>query len=208
MLGRRPRATLSPMEKERARVGQRPFDPRLYVLETRKRAMDVARHGGDGKEHVMSTTMDTTKAEGFGERMLGAFNDAALILLTSLGQRTGLFDTLAELPPSTSSEIAEATGLQERYVREWLGGMVVSEVIEYDPADRTYNLPAEHAAALTRAAGPNNLAGVAAYVPVVASVEGEVARCFRDGGGVPYSAYPRLQEVMREDTGAVADATL
>lgn len=140
--------------------------------------------------------------------MLGAFNDAALVLLTSLGQRTGLFDALAELPPSTSAQIAETTGLQERYVREWLGGMVVSGVVEYDPADRTYSLPAEHAAGLTRAAGPDNVAALAAYLPVLASVEGEVARCFREGGGVPYSAYPRLQEVMAEDTGAVADAAL
>ena len=156
----------------------------------------------------MNATMDMTKAEAFGERMLGAFNDAALILLTSLGQRTGLFDALAELPPSTSARIAETAGLHERYVREWLGGMVVGGVVEYDPADRTYSLPAEHAAALTRAAGPNNVAAVAAYVPVLASVEDEVARCFRHGGGVPYSSYPRFQEVMAEDTGAVADATL
>lgn len=45
-------------------------------------------------------------------------------------------------------------------------------------------------------------------MPVLASVEDEVAECFRNGGGVPYSSYPRLQEVMAEDTGAVFDATL
>jgi 2-polyprenyl-3-methyl-5-hydroxy-6-metoxy-1,4-benzoquinol methylase len=156
----------------------------------------------------MSTTTDMTRAEEFGERMLGAVNEAALVLLTSLGQRTGLFDALADLPPSTSRQIAEAAGLQERYVREWLGGMVVSGVVEYEPGDRTYRLPAEHAAALTRAAGPNNAAAFAAYVPVLAAVEEEVTRCFREGGGVPYSSYPRFQEVMAEDSGAVADATL
>ena len=156
----------------------------------------------------MTETLDTAKAEAFGERMLGALNGAALILMASLGQRTGLFDTMAELPPSTSAEIATAAGLQERYVREWLGAMVVSGVVDYDPAQTTYSLPAEHAAGLTRAAGPNNLAGVAAYVPVLATVEGEVAESFRTGGGVPYSSYPRFQEVMAEDTGAVADATL
>jgi hypothetical protein len=32
---------------------------------------------------------------------------------------------MAELPPSTSEEIARAAALDERYVREWLGGMVV-----------------------------------------------------------------------------------
>ena len=156
----------------------------------------------------MTETLDTSRAEAFGERMLGALNDAALILMCSIGHRTGLLDTMAQLPPSTSAKIANEAGLQERYVREWLAVMVVSDVVEYDPAQATYSLPAEHAAALTRAAGPNNVAGVAAYVPVFASVENEVAECFRTGGGVPYSSYPRLQEVMAEDTGAVFDATL
>lgn len=156
----------------------------------------------------MIETVDATRAEAFGERMLGALNDASLILLTSLGQRTALFDTMAELPPSTSAQIADRAGLQERYVREWLGGMVVSGVVDYDPGEGTYHLPVEHAAALTRAAGPNNMGAFAAYVPVLASVEDEVAECFRIGGGVPYSSYPRLQEVMAEDTGAVFDATL
>jgi SAM-dependent methyltransferase len=156
----------------------------------------------------MTETLDAARAEAFGERMLGALNDAALILLASLGQRTALFDTMAELAPSTSAQIADQAGLQERYVREWLGGMVASGVVEYDPGEGTYHLPAEHAAALTRAAGPNNMGAFAAYVPVLASVEDEVAECFRTGGGVPYSSYPRLQEVMAEDTGAVFDATL
>jgi 2-polyprenyl-3-methyl-5-hydroxy-6-metoxy-1,4-benzoquinol methylase len=156
----------------------------------------------------MAETLDAARAEAFGERMLGALNDAALILLTSLGQRTALFDTMAGLPPSTSAQIADHAGLHERYVREWLGGMVVSGVVEYDADEGTYQLPAEHAAALTRAAGPNNMGAVAAYVPVLASVEDDIAKCFRTGGGVPYSSYPRLQEVMAEDTGAVFDSTL
>jgi SAM-dependent methyltransferase len=148
------------------------------------------------------------RAEAFAERLVGALNESALILMASLGHRLALFDRLATLPPATSGRIAEAAGLQERYVREWLGAMVVSGVVEYDPAEATYSLPAEHAAALTRAAGPNNLAGVAAYVPVLAAVEDEIAECFRTGGGVTYSSYPRLQEVMAEDSGAVFDATL
>src|SRR5688572_32097719 len=45
---------------------------------------------------------------------------------------TGLFDVLSKLPPSTSQQIADAASLNERYVREWLGGMVVGKVIEYD----------------------------------------------------------------------------
>jgi hypothetical protein len=63
--------------------------------------------------------------------------------------------------------------------------MVVAGIVEYDRRRATYALPAEHAAALTRAAGPDNIAAVAAYFPVLASVEDEVVECFRSGGGVP-----------------------
>jgi 2-polyprenyl-3-methyl-5-hydroxy-6-metoxy-1,4-benzoquinol methylase len=45
-------------------------------------------------------------------------------------------------------------------------------------------------------------------VPVLAGVEDELVECFRRGGGVPYSSYPRFQEVMAEDSGAVMDASL
>jgi SAM-dependent methyltransferase len=42
----------------------------------------------------------------------------------------------------------------------------------------------------------------------MAQVEDQIVDCFRRGGGVPYSAFPRFQEVMAEDSGAVHDATL
>lgn len=68
-------------------------------------------------------------------------NSACLAVLTSIGHQTGLFETLSTLPPATSQQIAEAAGLNERYVREWLGGMTTSEVGRYDLADGTYWLP-------------------------------------------------------------------
>ena len=79
-------------------------------------------------------------------------NAGALALMTSIGHRSGLFDTLAELPPATSEAIAQAAGLHERYVREWLAAMVVGSFVEYEKQEQTYLLPKEHAAVLTRAA--------------------------------------------------------
>jgi DNA-binding IclR family transcriptional regulator len=73
--------------------------------------------------------------------MVGLSNGAMLSLMVSIGHQTGLFDKLAGLPPSTSAQIAQATGLNERYVREWLGAMVTGRIIEYDAADGTYRLP-------------------------------------------------------------------
>src|SRR5258708_30376946 len=90
---------------------------------------------------------DTT--EEFAERMVGAIDGASLAILLSIGHQTKLFDTLAELPPATSSQIADAAGLNERYVREWLGGVGACPVLDYDPASPTYSLPRQRAAVLT-----------------------------------------------------------
>ncbi|WP_235023701.1 hypothetical protein [Streptomyces sp. WAC05374] len=106
---------------------------------------------------------DTARQEAFADLMVDALNKGALALLTSVGHQTGLFDTMSALPPATSEDIARAADLHERYVREWLGGMVVGGIVEYRPQDATYRLPPEHAASLTTAAGPDNLAGMMPY---------------------------------------------
>jgi len=144
----------------------------------------------------------------FAERMGHMLNDAALVLMVSVGHRTGLFDVMAAMPAATSAEIAARAGLNERYVREWLAAMTTGRIVDHDGAAETFSLPADHAAWLTRAAGLDNLAVQAQYFGLLALVEDQIVDCFRHGGGVPYSAFPRLQAVMAEDTGAVHDATL
>lgn len=152
--------------------------------------------------------IDQKKAEAFAGRMIGALNEGAIALMTSIGHRTGLFDAMAGLPASTSAEIAAAAGLHERYVREWLGAMVVGRIVEHDPEERTYRLPPEHAAFLTRAASPENIAVTAQFIPLLGSVEDGIVESFKNGGGVPYSAFHRFHEVMAEDSGQTVVAAL
>ncbi|MGH2950034.1 MAG: class I SAM-dependent methyltransferase [Solirubrobacteraceae bacterium] len=152
--------------------------------------------------------IDATKAEEFAGRMVGVVNDGVLCVLASIGHQTGLFDAMAGLPPSTSEEIADAAGLDERYVREWLGAITVGRIVDYEPDGGTYVLPPERAACLTRAAGPDNLALVARLVSLSGQVEGPVIDCFRNGGGLPYSAYPGFHEFQAEFTAGAFDAAL
>ncbi|MCL6287542.1 methyltransferase domain-containing protein [Streptomyces sp. 43Y-GA-1] len=158
--------------------------------------------------HTIRGTADPARQEEFAGRMVEVLNDACLGYLCSLGHRTRLFDVMAGLPPSTSEEIADAAGLNERYVREWLGGVTVGGIVGYDPADGTYRLPPEHAASLCRAAGPDNLASFLQDLALIGLVEDEVVTAFRDGGGVPYSSYPKFQELQAEETARVYDAAL
>lgn len=151
---------------------------------------------------------DEAKAEAFAGQLVGALNGAALALMTSLGHRTYLFDTLATLPNVTSEELARKAGLYERYVREWLGVMATSGVVEFEPRTRTYTLPDEHAAFLTRDASPNNIAVTSQFIGVAAAVEEEMLGRFRDGAGTHYHHYGRFHEVMAEESDQTVVAAL
>ncbi len=150
------------------------------------------------------SAFDSAKSEAFAGKLLTAVNHGALCLMASVGHRTGLFDAMRGLPPSTSEEIAKKAGLNERYVREWLGAMVAAEVVDVDPTSTRYSLPAEHAAHLARAAGGDNIAYWTQYIPLLAGVEDEIIECFRNGGGVPYARFPRFHAVMAEDPSVLS----
>lgn len=144
-----------------------------------------------------TAAFDEARAQAFAGRMLGAMNDAALVLMTSVGHRTGLFRHLAGISPATEEALAARSGLAGRYVREWLAVMTTSGVVRYDPARRTYALPAEHAAFLTEG-GPANIAVATQFLAVAAAVEDEMVERFRDGRGMHYHHYGRFHEVMAQ----------
>jgi SAM-dependent methyltransferase len=145
--------------------------------------------------------VDEAKRDAFGDRLLGMLNGGMTALMVSIGHRSGLFDRLADGVPRTSAALAEEAGLDERYVREWLGAMVAGRIVERDPGAGTHWLPAEHAHWLSRQNPTANMAVFAQYLPGLGAVEDQVLACFRGGGGVPYEAYPRFHDVMEEDSG-------
>jgi ubiquinone/menaquinone biosynthesis C-methylase UbiE len=144
---------------------------------------------------------DSTRAENFANSLMDTLNKSSLSFMISIGHRSGLFDAMSNMEFSSSDEIAAAANLNERYVREWLGAMVTGGIVEYSAASKTYKLPAEHAAFLTRKAGSDNIGVFMQYAAVMGEVEDDILKCFKDGGGVPYSKFHRFHEVMAEDSG-------
>lgn len=152
--------------------------------------------------------IDQAKSDAFAESMVGIFNGAAIALMISVGHRTGLFDAMDEAGWVTSVELGARAGLNERYVREWLGAMTTGRIVEHDGERMVYRLPSEHACWLTRRSAPNNIAVVARYIPTLGQVEDKIVECFRNGGGVGYEHYPSFHEVMAEDSAQSVVAAL
>src|SRR5690606_35538686 len=143
----------------------------------------------------------------FDEWFMNAMNNAATVLLLSIGHRTGLFDTMAEGDWMTADELAERAALQPRYIREWLAGLTTARIIEIDDRSR-YRLPEEHAKFLRRDEKGVSMAAMTQFFGVLGSVEEDVVKSFREGGGVPYSAFKGFHAFMAEDSYASVVAAL
>jgi 2-polyprenyl-3-methyl-5-hydroxy-6-metoxy-1,4-benzoquinol methylase len=159
-------------------------------------------------ETAIPSTFDETKAEAFAERFVAGLNEASLMMMFSVGHRTGLFDAMDGRDWSTSPQIAEAAGLDERYVREWLGAMVTGKVVDYRVDDATYRLPAEHARWLTRSASPENLAVTSQWISVLGCVESRIVETFKTGGGLGYECFHRFHETMAEESSQTVVSAL
>jgi SAM-dependent methyltransferase len=124
--------------------------------------------------------------QAFTGKVFGMIAGGVSAFMIDLGLRTGLFDAASGAGPLTSGELAVRAGLDERYVREWLAAMTTAGVFRLD-GDR-FELPAAHAVCLSGESG-RNVAPRTQMVGFLAQHLESVARAFRDGAGVPYSAF-------------------
>jgi len=145
-------------------------------------------------------TVDEDRTAAFEDRFVHALNEGGMLQLVSLGHRTGLLKRMEDGVTATSESLAGSCDLNERYVREWLGGMTVAGILEHDPDTMTYRLPLEYGSLLSDR-GDSNLAVISQFLPLLGTVEDDIVDCFRHGGGVPYSRYGRFHEIMAEDSG-------
>ena len=133
--------------------------------------------------------IDAARQEEFVGKVVEQISGTMTTLLAAVGDRLGLFKNLAEQGPATSAELASRTNLNERYLREWLGGMATAGYLNYDGTKKRFTLPAEHAAVLAQENGPFFVGGMYQMLPAQAGVFDQVVSAFRSGGGVSQSQY-------------------
>lgn len=98
-------------------------------------------------DDINTLNIEEKKNKAFAGRMLAVLNSGFLAVMCEIGHRTKLFEVAALMDrPMTSEELAMSASLSERHVREWLGAMVIGKVFTYDPINKTYYLPKQHAA--------------------------------------------------------------
>lgn len=137
--------------------------------------------------------LDDAKVGQFLEKALNDLSGAMTVLQCAIGDKLGLFKDLAANGPATSEELAQRCGVNERYAREWLGGMRAAGYFTYDPGSKRFTLPPEHAPVLASEPSPMFFGGLYEQMLGLSSVINPLLDAFRNGGGVPQSAYDPSQ---------------
>jgi 2-polyprenyl-3-methyl-5-hydroxy-6-metoxy-1,4-benzoquinol methylase len=132
--------------------------------------------------------MDETKLMDFVNKTVADVGTLLGGALTVLGDRLGLYRSMAGAGPLTSAELAERTGTAERYVREWLAAQSATGYVVYH-GDGRFSLPEEHAVPLTDETSPACVIG--AFETALASVHStdRLTEAFRTGAGVGWGEH-------------------
>lgn len=157
---------------------------------------------------VIESEALSAEEEAFAGKLTEMVNHGMAGLMIAIGHRTGLFSAMKGGGALSSDELAKRAGLNERYVREWLGAMATSGIVLIDRASGKFVLPAAHGAFLGTDAAHGSMSSYFQYLSVLGSVETRIVECFKKGGGLSYSDYDRFHECMAEDSYQTVVAAL
>jgi 2-polyprenyl-3-methyl-5-hydroxy-6-metoxy-1,4-benzoquinol methylase len=132
-------------------------------------------------------SMNMKKVEELAFRVVGDMGAAFTMALGYIGDRLGLFKAMSESGSIASAGLAERTGLNERYVREWLRAMVANEYLDYDESSERYLMTREQAFVLADEDSPMFVGGALHFATPSIWNTPKILEAFRSGGGISYS---------------------
>jgi SAM-dependent methyltransferase len=151
---------------------------------------------------AQARVLDEAKVQAFLGRVVQDCAAAFSAPLVLIGDRQGLYQAMAFAGPLSSQEVAERSGLNERYVREWLLNQVTSGYVEHDPATGRYTLPDEHVVALTDTSSPIYVGGLFYIQEAASKSAGRIEDAFRTGQGLAWGdqddeLFPATERLFR-----------
>ena len=133
--------------------------------------------------------MDKDRIANFAGNVYRDMAGAMAMGMAFVGVRTGLFRAMSGQGPMTCEQVVGKSGLQTRYVEEWLAGMTTAGYLDYNPAAGTFELADEHAYLLASEGTDHFMGGLFHFAPVLLGVAPKVADAFKTGGGVRFDEF-------------------
>src|SRR5580698_6903645 len=146
---------------------------------------------------VKQETLNRAPAAAIARQVGIDFGASLTVALAYIGDRLGVFKLMASGESMTSRQIAERTGLNERYIREWASTMAAAGYIEYKPADVSFRMNPAQAMVLAQEDNTFFTGGAFQYAIACYRQIGKLMDAFRSGGGVPFTDFgPEIVEAI------------
>lgn len=138
-------------------------------------------------------TIDLTAVEEFYGKVAVDQAAAYNAVLAYLGDRLGLWGALASVDSATSAQLAERSGLAERYLREWLAAQAAAGYVTYDAETQAFSLSAEAALVLADEGSAVFAGATYEIIAAVWAATDKLANAYATGEGVAWDGHdPRL----------------
>jgi hypothetical protein len=133
-----------------------------------------------------ATNIDEGKLNEFIGQMLSDLGGASSIAMVRLGDTLGLYTAIHANGPMTSTELAKAARVDERYLREWLSHQAASNYLSYDPATAKFAMPPEQAMVFANEESPVYMMGGFDLMAAMLDNQPKVQAAFKSGTGVAW----------------------
>jgi 2-polyprenyl-3-methyl-5-hydroxy-6-metoxy-1,4-benzoquinol methylase len=141
--------------------------------------------------------MNKDRIKTFADKVYADMAGAMAMAMAYIGVEKGIFRAMAGKGPMTIDTVVAATGLQNRYIEEWLCGMTAAGYLEHDPEAATFMLPDEHSYLVASEGTDHFMGGLFHVTPVLLSIVPKIADAFEKGGGIEFKDYgPRCVHAL------------
>jgi hypothetical protein len=141
--------------------------------------------GGDDK----MTEFNQEAFEALQGKVMGDVGGAMGLLMAYLGDQAGVYEGLEAHGPCSHAQLAEVTGLDARYLREWLSANAAHGYVEYDQASDQFSITPEQAAIFAHDGEPTCMQGFFQAVVSQYATHDTALDVFQSGRGRPWAEH-------------------
>lgn len=135
----------------------------------------------------MSETIDFDKVHEMAGKVMHDVAGAVSLMMAYMGDQAGVFAAMDGEGPMTLEQLVGKTGMEPKYLREWLGSVSAAGYVDFDAENETFELPPEKALIFTREGQPACMQGFIQAVVAQFEMHEKAVDVFKTGKGRPWS---------------------
>lgn len=135
----------------------------------------------------MAEEINMDRVQEVAGKVIGDVAGAVSLFMAYMGDQAGVFAAMDGEGPITVDQLAAKTGMNAKYLHEWLGSIAAAGYVEFNAENDTFELSPEQALIFTREGQPACMQGFIQAVVSQYDAHEKAVDTFKTGKGRPWS---------------------